>query len=151
MVWENWKKASRGEYWFARIPEHPSANKNGYVLEHRVIMENHIGRLLQRNEVIHHRNGNGKDNKIENLELMSASEHNSLHNSLRGIAMVDIICPNCALLFTRERRKTHLSNKRFTSTSCSISCRGKYSLCGLTKKEKRVIARNSIFREYRKY
>ena len=45
--------------------------KNGkYELEHRVIMAEHIGRNLQTEEHIHHRNGNKSDNRIENIEIV---------------------------------------------------------------------------------
>ena len=47
--------------------------------EHRVLMEQHIGRRLKRNEVVHHINGDKRDNRIDNLEIMTASEHASMH------------------------------------------------------------------------
>lgn len=49
--------------------------------EHRYIMEQHIGRKLSRNEVVHHKNGDKRDNRIENLEIMSLSEHAKNHQT----------------------------------------------------------------------
>lgn len=51
-----------------------------YEFEHRLIMERIIGRKLLRTEHVHHINGNKQDNRIENLSLMTKSEHQSLHN-----------------------------------------------------------------------
>ena len=50
---------------------------------HDVIMEEHIGRKLLPNECVHHINGDKRDNRIENLQLMTVGEHSSLHNNLR--------------------------------------------------------------------
>ena len=45
-------------------------------------MEQHLGRKLKRYEVVHHINGNKLDNRLENLVLMSMSEHSKLHNRI---------------------------------------------------------------------
>lgn len=50
-------------------PNHPSAQKSGYVLEHRLVMEQQIGRRLEPWETPHHKNGIRTDNRPENLEL----------------------------------------------------------------------------------
>lgn len=80
----NWKGGRiinpRG-YSMIRVPDHPKQN-NGYVFEHRLIMEKHLGRYLESNEIIHHVDGNIINNKLENLEVMSQSEHMKLHNNL---------------------------------------------------------------------
>ena len=53
--------------------------KRIFIDEHRKIMEEHIGRKLTRYEVVHHINGNKKDNRIKNLQLMTLSEHSRIH------------------------------------------------------------------------
>jgi transposase-like protein len=50
---------------------------------HVVIMEQHIGRKLQKHEVVHHINGRRDDNRLENLQLMTRSEHSRLHANER--------------------------------------------------------------------
>lgn len=63
-----------------------SKRKDGYIHnghenreQHRIIMERHIGRPLLRTEHVHHINLDKSDNRIENLEILSPSEHAKRH------------------------------------------------------------------------
>lgn len=60
-------------------PEHPFSTKKGYVREHRLVMEEHLGRTLEKDEVVHHINGDTLDNSLDNLQLMTFVEHCRLH------------------------------------------------------------------------
>ena len=61
------------------VPDHPNATKDGFVMKHTLVMEQAIGRCLLPGEVVHHVNRVRNDNRLENLMLMTISEHNSLH------------------------------------------------------------------------
>lgn len=55
---------------------HPNKTKNGYVLEHRLVMEKEIGRFLKKEEIVHHIDKNRKNNALSNLILFNnESEH----------------------------------------------------------------------------
>lgn len=79
--WKGGRFINDAGYIMIRQPEHPFANNIGYVREHRLIMEQHIGRYLKREEIIHHRNEVKTDNRIENLEIINKSDHARKHNT----------------------------------------------------------------------
>lgn len=82
--WSGGVKMSKGY----RMVQHPNGaldknNRRVYILEHRLVMEQHLGRELQRREVVHHKNGDILDNRIENLGLyLTNGDH--LRDTLKG-------------------------------------------------------------------
>ncbi len=76
--WKGERHLSTGGYIVVYAFNHPRKYKsNNCVLEHRLVMEKHLGRYLERWEVVHHINGIRTDNRIENLELLPRGEHNT--------------------------------------------------------------------------
>lgn len=76
------KKRSDG-YISIYFPDHPKSTKDGYIMEHILVMECIIGRHLYDDEVVHHINGVRDDNRKENLKLMTFKEHASYHMKKR--------------------------------------------------------------------
>jgi hypothetical protein len=70
--WKGGRTRVKG-YILSYAPEHPFASALNYVLEHRLIMEQMLGRFLTKDEIVHHLNGQRDDNRPENLELFSKS------------------------------------------------------------------------------
>lgn len=86
--WKGGRRISSEGYIKIYMPDHPHAI-GGAVYEHRYVMEQHIGRLLTKNEVVHHINGNKSDNRLENLMLLTQSEHSKLHRELEKEGMLN--------------------------------------------------------------
>lgn len=74
-------------------PGHPMATKAGYVMEHRLLMAESLGRQLAASEVVHHINGNRGDNSLQNLMVMTKEAHDQTPKQRRKTV---IACPHCA-------------------------------------------------------
>jgi len=122
---KGYRKISRYGYVLLYTPEHVRANHAGYVWEHLLIMEKHIHRSLKyfgkqnkNNEVCHHKDRDRQNNSIGNLQLMTLSEHTSLH--LKEDKDRAIKAGNTRKSFTKEQ-VYHIE--------------GAYSAGGITQKE----------------
>ena len=76
--WKGGRTFDKHGYVRIYMPDHPDSVGN-YILEHRYIMEQHIGRRLDKQKHVHHINQNRSDNRIENLILMEIGEHSREH------------------------------------------------------------------------
>ena len=83
-------------------PDHPRAHTmKGYVMEHRYLMEQQIGRYLRADEHVHHLNHDRSDNRLENLLIVDPVEHAQYHTSQPRIQQSE-----------EHRRKTSEAMKR---------------------------------------
>lgn len=81
--WRGGRKIDKDGYVMIHEPDHPNATSHGYIREHRKAMSEHLGRPLTDEEVVHHIDGDKKNNEIDNLRLYSSNgEH--LADELKG-------------------------------------------------------------------
>lgn len=90
-IWKSDEKISYYGYRLIRMPNHPFANCDGFVFEHRLIAEQYLltydtaiivdgKRYLSPNYIVHHKDKNKLNNNVDNLEIMKLGEHSSMHN-----------------------------------------------------------------------
>ena|SRR3990167_2635281 len=77
--WRGGKSKGKNGYIFLSAPHHPHSDKKGRIYEHRFVMEKHLGRYLNSEEIVHHINKNPFDNRLENLIVMGRGKHQSMH------------------------------------------------------------------------
>ena len=114
--------------------------KNGKketILKHRVVMEEHLGRKLGSDEIVHHKNENKLDYSLENLELVTREEHGKHH--AKCAESLEISCLFCGITFiTKNDHHFRHKKKKHKGGCCSKSCSGrlgKADQLGLTVEE----------------
>jgi hypothetical protein len=111
-------------YMYCYNPSHPLANKAGKVYEHRYVMSLHLGRWLERDEVVHHKDKDRTNNILNNLELTNASEHAKIHAMENGCVHYEHPCDFCGKLFDT----TEAEAKRFCSHYCATKSTRKFEV-----------------------
>lgn len=88
------RKAGSNGYMMIRVGhQHPYAYSDGCIPEHRHVMEQQLGRVLEPHERVHHRNGRRDDNRPENLELWKVKDRS--RKDPAGVRASDYHCPGC--------------------------------------------------------
>jgi hypothetical protein len=139
---------SKGDYIYAKVPDHPNATVLGYVFHHRIIMENKLGRLLTSEEIVHHKNHDKRDNSVDNLQVMDRIEHMRMHGYEQGVLTCLLECPQCKCVFERSYRQAFQTAVKKYGVFCSRSCSGKFSrkaqLDGLSEEMQSAVDNNLI-------
>jgi hypothetical protein len=111
-------------YMQAYAPEHELANGAGIIYEHRFRMIRYLGRDLYPDEVVHHKDRNKANNSLDNLQLMTSSEHTRLHMiEDKGIIFENRMC-ECGNIF----EVTHTSDRKYCSPRCAKKFRRKFEI-----------------------
>jgi len=84
-MWKGGKIIEDG-YVYVKAPNHPFADKDGYVAEHRLMAEMVLGRYLKPNEIVHHINEIRDDNRNSNFIICTREYNNFLHAKMRKLS-----------------------------------------------------------------
>jgi len=135
-----------GKYALVKAPEEYPGKKyqKKYCCEHHLVWWKHHKRLLKKGHCIHHKDGDGYNNNIDNLDEIKISKHKSYHARARGRMFVKLKCPNCYKIFIRQKNRTHLS-KKYKATFCSRICSQKFR----SKPDKEIRISKNIIKEFR--
>ena len=118
---------------YCYAPGHPLASKNGLVYEHRYVMWQSIGRMFKDDECVHHIDGDRANNNLDNLQLMTNSEHTLLHKK-SGDNLINHVCSVCGKSFSLNETASMRRKKRnkdwlmYCGRSCFLSRHQKFDV-----------------------
>lgn len=100
------------------------------MLEHRYVMERHLGRKLLHDEQIHHINGDRFDNRVENLMVVNQEEHDRFHKWKYSKTKICIIC---------GKEFEPYESKRRDGKVCSHKCKMELDKIHAAKRKRPIV------------
>ena len=130
-----------GDYILVKAPDWYKGKRYRvkYCYEHHLVWEEHTGRPVPVGFIIHHKDGNKTNNKLDNLCCITEHEHKLLHGQDKERTTVLFECPVCKKIVEREKRLC--KNK---ICFCSLQCCGLFDFKHRTQQEKEDV-RNKQF------
>ena len=113
--WKGGEVTMQG-YVFILSPNHYRADRRGYVKRAVLVAEKKYGRMLQKGELVHHKNKIKNDDSPDNLEIIRKGYHNVIHFSKIPRA---VKCRNCNTEFIDKRSQHRIF--------CGVSCAANYN------------------------
>lgn len=122
-----------GDYILVKAPEWFKGKRyrGRYCYEHHLVWEKTHGEPIPDGMVVHHKDENKYNNVPENLELLSARAHCSLHGAKHKKRVAIVKCPACGKIFEKDARMLPFRNLVF----CSRQCVGRYGFNTVHKRD----------------
>jgi len=111
--WDNGHVNNRGRFLVYR-PDCPRAYKNGYALRSHVVWWLRTGKAHSRGLRLHHKNGDKIDDRVENLELCTQSDHLVAHSN----STTTVVCQHCGTTFYEKAWRINSREVKFCSQGC---------------------------------
>jgi len=113
-----------GEYNLQKAPDkYPGKTyRLNLAPEHHLVWWRKKDEVVKKDEVIHHVNRDKTDNRIENLEKLTRSEHSKKHMKEVGRKYAVIECPECGREFEKPLNHTFMQKPNTKASFCSKSC-----------------------------
>lgn len=140
-------------------PNHPAAQKDGRVYEHRLVMEKKLGRYLKDNEEVHHIDHNPRNNNPDNLMLFTNHSEHTRHEMIGNIRnkkdMSDRVCNKCNKSDDELPKRKDTGSADWYSQDSNWLCKNCYQKISIKslqyQKEYRVKNRDKIVTYLRDY
>ena len=108
-AWKGGRNKDKHGYIRIKNREHPFCSSNGYVWEHRLVLEKKLKRYLKKEEIVHHLDGDKSNNKLYNLLLCgNQNKHLSVHNAME--LFVYYLIKNKKARYNKRNNKFYLND-----------------------------------------